>query len=343
VRDRQPESDRTAVVLHEQDIAVQAELFRETSGDLGEGVTMSTRTNPGAGKERGIAFGGGGEWFTVWTLSYLSTLKENGVDVSNVDITVGTSAGSLAGSFVTAGTFVEANQAFTALAAQPDTLAKMIPTDTGSESQLRAKQCLAGCDSYAPAHIREIGRVAMAARNAPVDGYIKSLEFLLKGIVWPTAHHVTAVDCYTGELLVLDKDCGVDLAPACAASSSLPGTNGPTWIGDRYCMDGGVSHSSTHAEVLAGVKRALIFSMLCTDPDAPSRHSTFGFAERIHPGTAQDEADALTKAGARVSLICANPPDDIDFMDPKELASAIELGAMRGANEAAAVAEIWNS
>ncbi len=295
----------------------------------------------GAGKERGIAFGGGGEWFTVWTLAYLSALKDQGLDVSNADLTVGTSAGSLAGAFLAAGTFVEANMAFEQLAAQPAVLAKMVVTDEGHPSQERAMAKLADATSTAPAVIREIGRTAMAAQNAPVDGYIRSLEALLGGIDWPEVHHVTVVDSFTGELVVLSKADGIDLAVACAASSSLPGVNGPTWIHDRYCMDGGVSVSSTHADVLSGVKRALIFSMLCLEPGGPERTSPFGFAERIHPGTSRGEAEALKRAGAQVSLICANPPDGIDFMDPKELARAIDLGAARGAQDASTVGEVW--
>lgn len=302
----------------------------------------TTSTAPGSGKERGIAFGGGGEWFTAWTLAYLSALKENGVDVSNVDVTVGTSAGSLAGAFLASGTFVAATDAFEQLAAQPDVLAKMVPTDTGHASQDRAKSVLASAVSTDPDSIREIGRTAMAARNAPVDGYIKSLDSLLGGVEWPAAHHVTVVDCFTGELVVLSKADGIPLSTACAASSSLPGVNGPTWIHDRYCMDGGVSGSSTHAEVLTGVKRALVFSMICSEGSGSTRASTFGFSERIHPGTARSEVDRLNSAGTRAELICANPPDGIDFMDPRELAGAMARGSERGAKDAATVAAVWN-
>lgn len=58
----------------------------------------------------------------------------------------------------------------------------------------------------------------------------------------------------------MSSDSGIDIATACAASSSLPGVNGPVWLGDHYCMDGGVSPSSTHSDILAGAQRVIIFS-----------------------------------------------------------------------------------
>ncbi len=145
---------------------------------------------------------------------------------------------------------------------------------------------------------------------------------------WPSAaHHVTAVDCHSGERVVIDSATGVSIATACAASSSLPGVNGPVWVGDSYCMDGGVGTSSTHADLLTGVARAVIFSMMSLTPEeAAAREGSFGFAERLSPGTARREADALTAAGTKTLLIAANPAPGIDFMDPDELSGAIADG-----------------
>ena len=48
----------------------------------------------GSGVDRAIALGGGGEWFTGFCLAYIHTLAENGIDLADADLTVGTSAGS---------------------------------------------------------------------------------------------------------------------------------------------------------------------------------------------------------------------------------------------------------
>jgi NTE family protein len=161
---------------------------------------------------------------------------------------------------------------------------------------------------------------------------------------WPSpAHHVTAVDCYTGERVLIDHESGVPIATACAASSSLPGLNGPVWIGDRLCMDGGVSTSSTHADLLTGVERAVVFSMMSlTAEEAAERAGSFGFAERIHPGTAREEVDTLTAAGVRTILVAANPDPGTDFMDPTQLATAIEGGAARASSMIEDLAAVWH-
>jgi NTE family protein len=299
---------------------------------------------PGSGKRRAIAFGGGGEWFVAWTLSFLSTARKEGVDLGSADLTVGTSAGSLVGAFLTSERLWRGATEMGFLASHPALLARMVRTGDDHPSQARAAKLLAGAESTDRETVVEIGRAAMAARNPPLDGYERSLRLMLGHGDWPSpAHHVTAVDCYTGERLVIDAGSGVPIATACAASSSLPGVNGPVWIGDRLCMDGGVGTSSTHADLLAGAERAVVFSMMSLTPEeAAARSGGFGFAERLHPGTARRETEALAAAGARTLLVAANPGPEVDFMDPAGLAAAIEDGATRARATIADLAAVWN-
>ncbi len=65
-------------------------------------------------------------------------------------------------------------------------------------------------------------------------------------------------------------------------------------------------------------------------------------SERIHPGTAQREADALAAAGSKVLLVAANPAAGIDFMDPEELAPAVADGAARAEAQIEQLAAVWN-
>jgi NTE family protein len=300
-------------------------------------------TVPGEGKRRGIAFGGGGEWFVAWTLAFLTSAKRQGVDLGNADLTVGTSAGSVVGAFLTSERLWRGTTEMKVLAEHPAVLARMVKTSTGSPSQQRAARVLADASSTEREAIVEIGRAAMASRNASVEAYERSLRMMLGHGDWPSpAHHVTAVDCYTGERVVIDQGSGVPIATACAASSALPGVNGPVWIGDSYCMDGGVGTSGTHADLLGGVERAAIFSMMSLTPaEAAARGGSFGFAERLRPGTARREADALEAAGTKTLLVAANPDPGIDFMDPAQLAGAIEDGTARAASMIDDLAAIW--
>jgi NTE family protein len=300
-------------------------------------------TDPGSGKRRGIAFGGGGEWFVAWTLAFLTSAKRQGVDLGSADLTVGTSAGSLVGAFLTSERLWRGTTEMKVLGEHPAILARMVKTSTGSPSQQRAAKALAEASSTERETVIDIGRAAMASRNASVDAYERSLRTMLGHGDWPSpAHHVTAVDCYTGERVVIDQASGVPIATACAASSSLPGVNGPVWIGDSYCMDGGVGTSSTHADLLAGVERAVIFSMMSLTPaEAGARSGSFGFAERLSPGTARREADALEAAGTKTLLVAANPDPGIDFMDPAQLAGAIEDGTARATAMIRDLAAVW--
>jgi NTE family protein len=297
----------------------------------------------GAGKQRGIAFGGGGEWFVAWTLSFLTAAKQAGVDLGDADITVGTSAGSIVGAFLTDHRLWRGIGEMDLLAAHPSLLARMVKTSAGHASQQRASDLLAAATSTDRATVLELGRAAMAARNPPVPDYERSLRLMLGHGDWPSpVHHVTAVDCYTGERVVIDHASDVPIATACAASSSLPGVNGPVWIGDRYCMDGGIGTSSTHSDLLAGAQRAVIFSMMSlTAEEAAGRTGSFGFAERLHPGTARREADDLAAAGTRTLLIAANPEAGIDFMDPAQLAGAIDDGRARARSMLDELNAVW--
>lgn len=307
---------------------------------MGPNVFQIPATSPlGDGKERAIAFGGGGEWFVCWMLGYCVTAKSEGVDLEAVDLAIGTSAGAIMGSYVTAGITEEAFSTLSRLAAQPAAMAKLVVTDTGADSQKRATRVLSTATTTDLGSVKEIGRSAMAAQNTPVAGYVAALTRLLGVTAWPSPkHHTTAVDCYTGELVIVSSESGIDIATACAASSALPGVNGPVWLGDHYCMDGGISPSSTHSDVLAGARRVIVFSMMSRPPKA----GAFGLTMRTNPNEIHDEVSYLESRGSRVKLVCADPDDGIDFMDPTQLAGALALGAARARADIPDLAAIWN-
>ena len=305
----------------------------------GPAVFPIPATSPlGTGKKRAIAFGGGGEWFTFWTLAYCMQAKRQGVDLENVDLTIGTSAGSIVGSFVSSATVDAAYARLAPIAADPDILVRLVPTESGAPSRQRATEVLAKSTSTDYQSLLEIGRAAMAAHNTAVPNYTAALTKLLGGAAWPSPkHHTTAIDCYTTELVVVSSDSGIDIATACAASSALPGVNGPVWLGDHYCMDGGVSPSSTHSDILAGAQRVIIFSLF----SAPPKAGSFGLAMRVNPNEIHEEVSYLESAGSKVKLICADPAEGTNFMDPAQLADAMALGTARAQDDIADLRSFW--
>lgn len=305
-------------------------------------MTMAARGSIGTGAARAVAFGGGGEWFIAWMLGYANGLLQAGVDLAKADVTIGTSAGSMVGAVIKGGRLAEFTKALQQLGANPELANKELNISLGADSQVRARTVMGQTNEITPATLQEIGRAAMAAHNAPDDKYVGSINGLLGLTEWPAGHFTTSTDCYTGESVIVGADSGVTIAEAAAASSSLPGVNGPTWLGDRLCMDGGVSLSSTHADMLAGAKSVLIIGMFDFKAHPPQHvNPSFGIAERVNPGTAEREAAALRAQGSTVHVTIANPDPQTDFMDAATIGPAMAAGEAAGKADAPTIAQMW--
>ena len=150
---------------------------------------------------------------------------------------------------------------------------------------------------------------------------------LTGNVHWPSdIFHATTVDCYTGERLVVSSNSNVHISHAVSSSMSLPGIFGPTWVGDRVCMDGGMSPSSTHSDLVAGAKRAIIVSLTDGLPGSGPRFSSM-------PNSIRQEITDLEAAGTKALLISANP-GKVNLVSPEEIAPAMKLGYDRGAEAA---------
>ncbi len=304
--------------------------------------TMAQQGPIGSGAQRAVALGGGGEWFVAWMVGYANGLLQGGVDLAQADVTIGTSAGSMVGAAIKGGRLAQFTSSLQQLGSNPAAANKELNISAGAPSQARARTVMGQTDEITPETLQQIGRAAMAAHNAPDDRYIASVNALLGLPAWPEGHWTTATDCYTGESLIAGSASGIEIAQACAASSSLPGVNGPTWMDDRLCMDGGVSTSSTHAEMLAGAKTVLIIAMFDFKANPPQHvNPSFGIAERVNPGTAEREAAVLQSKGSTVHVTIANPDPTTDFMDAATIGPAIADGMARGKADAVALAHLW--
>ncbi len=173
----------------------------------------------GRGKERALVLGGGGEWFEAWQVAYFGTLAKAGVDFSNADAVVGTSAGSVLGACLTSGRLAQEADIFAWFGKHPDYMSKLIVVDTGAASQPRARKLQQTTKSHDPQAIQEMGRAAMAAKNAPVEGLQTAIQQIIGPMDWPSpAMHTTANDCYTGERIVVYPDSGIPIREAISAS-----------------------------------------------------------------------------------------------------------------------------
>jgi NTE family protein len=301
---------------------------------------VPTVSNLAEGLDRTLVLGGGGEYYVAWYCGFFHGLYELGVDLNLAQMVVGTSAGSYAGSSLTSGHFQRLRLEFDFFGHFPSLFAKLAPLSSPNLSQKRAQEINFNVKDGSPASIRAIGHAALAADNRVNGTAVERLVGLLTGdstTDWPVAKmFTTANDCYTGERLIVGQAVarknGIPLAHAAGASSSLPGVMGPTLLGQRFCMDGGISKVWAHTDVVAGSKRALVITL------------TNGYEGSLLSGIPHNiykEIDALQATGTKAMLIIAGTPAGVNLLDPKQIEPALRTGYARARVEAEKIQKFW--
>ena len=325
---------------------LEAKRDADTTANWNDGlVHPAPYKNPFAqGKERGLVLGGGGTPLIAWYVGYFNALKKGGVDLSNADAVVGTSAGALFGSMLTAGHLWRLTDEIDIFADFPKLLSEIMPAVQFNASQIRAQRAELSVRDGSLASIQRIGKAAMASLNPDgVAKYYKVTEKLLTSSDWSSAGmFITTNDCFTGQRLVVSKDNNVPINVACAASSSAPGQMGPTFVKDHLCMDGGISFSSTHCDVIAGVKRALVISL----GDGTTNDQKHGLRLSSLPNTLNQEVKDLEAGGTKTKLIVVGLPPGIskveNLVDPKWIAPYLKFGNDRGIADVAMMKAFWS-
>ena len=293
-----------------------------------------TKSDLAVGLDRTLVLGGGGEYYIAWYCGFFHGLMELGVDpAKQAEMVVGTSAGAYIGSSMTSGDFLRLRTEFDFFGHFPSLFGKLAPVSSSNASQKRAREINFSVKDGDPSSIRAIGHAALAADNRVNGPAVERVAWLLTGdskTNWPASKmFTTSNDCFTGERLIIHKTVadknGIPLAHAVAASSSLPGIIGPTLLGQRFCMDGGISKTWAHTDVVAGSKRALVITL--TNGYEGSLLS--GIPHNIHK-----EIDALEATGTKAMSIIAGTPPGVNLLDPNEIAPALHAGYERAKLEA---------
>lgn len=175
--------------------------------------------------------------------------------------------------------------------------------------------------------MQRIGAVALATETVPAPVRRQVIAQRLPSHEWPErAVRLTAIDVATGELTVFDRESGVDLVDAVAASCAVPGAWPPVSIADRHYMDGGVA-SSVNLVVAADCDVAVV--LVPSGIDAPSPFGAGPAAEvSSFPGAAFAvfaDADSLAAFGPNA-------------LDPGCRIPSAMAGREQGRREAAAIA-----
>jgi NTE family protein len=92
--------------------------------------------------------------------------------------------------------------------------------------------------------LKKIGAIALSTQTVTEDVRRAVIAQRLPSHDWPDRDlRIAAIDTATGALVAFDRDSGVGLVDAVAASCAVPGVWPPVTIGDRRYMDGGVGSS----------------------------------------------------------------------------------------------------
>jgi NTE family protein len=209
----------------------------------------------GANVTKALVLGGGGITGIAWEVGVLLGLRRAGVDLTDADVVVGTSAGAVVGALVTTGVDLE-QLARVQHEVYPDELPVQVDFARGAQ----AFALLGDSSLDALTLRRRIGELALAAQTGRERDRLEVFAARLPKHEWPDRPLlVTTVDAGSGEFVVWDRDTSAPLVSAVAASCAVPCVFPPVTIDGRRYMDGGV-RSGTNADLAEGASAVVVLA-----------------------------------------------------------------------------------
>jgi NTE family protein len=276
-----------------------------------------------------LVLGGGGITGIAWEIGVLAGLTDAGTDLTGADLVVGTSAGSVVGALLTSGTDLAT------------LYERQLPPVIGEQAARLNRATLA---QFGWAMLRSrgrdvefrrrIGALALAAEKAGLTpSEQERLDVIgerLAGTQWPARQLViTAVDAGTGEFRTFDRDAGVPLLQAVAASCAVPGVYPPVTIDGRRYVDGGM-RSAANADLAQGYDRLVVLAPIPRGfgPMASVDAQVTGMVSRV--AVISPDAAGRKAIGRNV-------------LDPAARAPSARAGRTQAATIARQVAEVWTA
>jgi NTE family protein len=303
----------------------------------------ATRRVRAAG-ERAVVLHGGGSAGNAWEIGVVAGLFDAGLDVTEADLIIGTSAGSTAAAQITSAAPAELLAAILSAAPQqrtgpvgPD--GGRVPIGPAANHMEITSRIIAAAEDATDMR-RRMGAAALEM-DAASDGsgqtrWRATVAARLPSQRWPERTMlITAVDARTGEPVVFDRHSGVDLVDAVAASTSNGFGVPPYSIGESRYIDGGYRRSSENADLAAGYGRVLVLSPLGGRTRAPLDWG-------MHLAAQVDE---LRARGSRVETVLPDSDSRNAFgsnlMDLSTRPPAARAGYDQGRALAEQLTEFW--
>lgn len=290
---------------------------------------------------RALVLGGGGSTGNAWLIGLVAGLFDGGLDVTTADLIIGTSAGATAAAQITGAPPPELYAA-TLQAAAPG----RPPHDGGRPSAPPVADHLEKTGaiiaaSADPADMRRRMGAAALEVDAASDGswterWRSMVAPRLPRNTWPEQQlAITAVDASTGEGVVFDRDSGIDLVDAVAASTS--GGPNPYRVDDRRYIDGGYRTNAENADLAAGFDRVLVLS-----PFGGRTRWPLEWGMHLAP-----QVDELRAQGSRVETIFPQAQAEhlfgVNGMNVSLRPEAARSGFEQGRALAAGLSAFWGS
>jgi len=274
-----------------------------------------------------LVLGGGGITGIAWEIGVLAGLAEAGTDLTGADLVVGTSAGSVVGAQVTSGVAIEEMYGRQLEPATAETAARLNRATFAqfAWAMLRSR----GKDVE---FRRRVGALALAAEKAgATPSEQERLDIIgarLAGAQWPERDLViTAVDAATGEFRAFDRDAGIPLLQAVAASCAVPGVYPPVTIDGQRYIDGGM-RSACNADLAHDYDRLVVLAPIPrgVGPMASVDAQVTGMVSRV--AVVSPDKASRTAIGKNV-------------LDPAARAPSAQAGRAQAAKVAERIAEVW--
>ena len=255
--DATPSSFATKVVRGQsQELDFTSEMF------------VTPETSVEVGFDRALVLHGGGSAGNAWEIGVIAGLLEAGLDATEADLTIGTSAGATAAGQIAG---ASPSDLFAAILDEVSREREIhshsdrrrTPIGPVADHMDRTGRLIAEASSASDMR-RRMGAAALAL-DADGDGTDQAkwraiAESRLPRQDWPSKlMFLTAVNARTGVPVVFDRYSGVPLADAIASSTANGFGVPPFSIGHDRFIDGGYRRNE-NADLAAGFRKVLVLS-----------------------------------------------------------------------------------
>lgn len=265
---------------------------------------------------RALVLAGAGAAGNAWQLGIIAGLAEHGIDLTAADLIVGTSAGSTVAAQITSG--VHPSALYAAILAEVPPPGR--PQTMSGAAYVDWSQQIIDEATSAPDMRRMLAAAALA--KDPGDDPSRWRAVVASRLPrneWPEQRVlIPALDALSTQPVVFDRDSGVELVDAVAASTSALT---PYRIGDSRYLNGGYRRSS-NADLAAGYGRVVVLE-------------PFGGRSRTPREWGMDlatQVDELRAGGSRVEVVFPDAGSG-DVFNANALDPSTRLPAAKGGYE----------